>query len=81
MPRFDGTGPVGFGSGTGWGLGPCGMGMSWRRGFGRGFGRFWRFGSEIKPKDEKQMLEEEAKILEEDLKSVKERLSELIAQK
>jgi len=79
MPIRDGTGPWGQGPGTGWGLGPCGMGF--RRGFGRGFGRFWRFGSQVSPKDEKQMLEGEVKILEEDLKSVKERLSELSAQK
>ena len=32
MPRFDGTGPEGLGAGTGWGLGPCGAGMGWRRG-------------------------------------------------
>ena len=36
MPRFDGTGPGGFGAGTGWGLGPCGAGMGWSRGGGRG---------------------------------------------
>lgn len=36
MPRYDGTGPLGFGPGTGWGLGPCGMGM--RCGFGYRFG-------------------------------------------
>ena len=24
MPKYDGTGPWGSGSGTGWGLGPCG---------------------------------------------------------
>ncbi len=79
MPKQNGTGPWGMGAGAGWGLGPCGMGF--RRGFGRGFGRFWRFGSEIRPNDEKQMLEEEAKILEEDLNCIKERLSELDAQK
>lgn len=81
MPKFDGTGPMGQGSKTGWGLGPCAGGMGFRRGFGRGFGRFWRFGSQVSPKDEKQMLEGEAKILEDDLKAVKERLSELSAQK
>ncbi|MDD2731656.1 MAG: DUF5320 domain-containing protein [Candidatus Pacebacteria bacterium] len=79
MPRRNGTGPLGMGAGTGWGLGPCGMGF--RRGFGGGFGRLWRFGYQVPPKEEKQMLEEEAKILEDDLKAVKERLSELKAQK
>jgi len=66
MPRFNGTGPLGFGPGTGWGMGPC-----------RGFGRFWRFGSQVPQKDEKQMLEEEAKILGDELKAVKDRLNEL----
>lgn len=32
MPRFNGTGPLGAGPGTGWGMGPCGSGM--RRGAG-----------------------------------------------
>ena len=35
MPRFNGTGPMGQGPGTGWGLGPCGSGMR-RGGSGRG---------------------------------------------
>jgi hypothetical protein len=70
-----------MGAGTGRGLGPCGGGMGFRRGFGCGFGKFWRFGSQVSPKDEKQMLAEEAKTLEEDLKAVKDRLSELSAQK
>jgi len=84
MPRFNGTGPQGFGPGTGWSMGPCGMGMGWRRGFGRGFGRFWKFGSQIPKKDERGMLEEEAgflednmKDLEEELKAIKARLAEL----
>ena len=54
MPRYNGTGPGGLGPGTGWGMGPCGAGMGWRRGFGRGFGRFWRFGSPITKKEEKR---------------------------
>jgi hypothetical protein len=33
MPGYDGTGPLGAGPGTGWGLGPCGAGR--RRGFSR----------------------------------------------
>ena len=79
MPRYDGTGPLGSGPGTGWGLGPCGAGMGWRRGggFGRGLGRFWRFGSQITKKEEKEMLEEETKALEDELKAIKERLAQL----
>lgn len=73
---------MGSGPATGRGFGPCGGGMSgFRRGFGCGFGRYWRFGSQVSPKDEKQMLEEEVKILEEDLKAVKERITELSAKK
>jgi len=70
MPRYNGTGPLGLGPGTGWGLGPCGGGMSWRRGFGRGFGRFWRFGPQITKKEEKEMLKEEVGILEDELKVI-----------
>ena len=77
MPRFDGTGPLGLGPGAGWGLGPCGAGMAWRRGFGRGLGRFWRFGSQITKKEEKEVLEDEVVALEEELKAIKARLSEL----
>ena len=44
MPGFDGTGPQGRGPMTGRGLGPCGSGRAFRRGFGRGFGRGFRRG-------------------------------------
>jgi hypothetical protein len=81
MPRFDGTGPLGQGPGTGWGLDPCGAGMGWRRGFGRGFGRFWRFGSQITKKEEKEILGEEVGVLEDELKTIKARLAELKGQK
>ena len=90
MPRFDGTGPLGLGPGTGWGLGPCGAGMAWRRGwgrrYGRGFGwrRFWRYAPyqpQISKKEEKELLEEEMADLEEELKAIKERLSQLKGQK
>jgi len=81
MPRFNGTGPLGLGPRTGWGLGPCGLGLGWRRGYGRGFGRFWRFGPQITKKEEKEVLEEEVEILEEELKAIKERLTELKRQK
>ena len=75
MPRFDGTGRLGSGPGTGWGMGPCGAGM--RRGFGRGFG--WRrFYSR---KEESEILKEESEDLEQELKAIKERLSEIKGQK
>ena len=69
MPRRDGTGPVGQGPRTGWGLGPCGGGM--RRGFGcwgGGYG-FRRF---ISPKNELVALEEEENMLKEELSAISE---------
>lgn len=66
MPRYDGTGLLGLGPGTGWGLGPCGAGMPWRRGRGFGWKKFWRFFGypyqvQITKKEEKELLEEELK--------------------
>lgn len=85
MPRYDGTGPLGLGPGTGWGLGPCGAGMAWRRGWGRGFGwrRFWGYYPNFAPtkKEETEILSEEAAVLEEELKAIKARLAELKGQK
>ena len=80
MPNFDGSGPQGSRVATGRGLGPCGAGIGRRRWFGCGLRRFWG-GSQVNPKNEKEMLEEESKILEDELKSVKDRLSELKDQK
>lgn len=88
MPRFDATGPLGLGPGTGWGLGPCVPG--WPRGFGRGFG--WRrFGNypefypayprSLTKKEELGMLGDEAEALEEELKAIKARIAELKGQK
>ncbi|MGB9609319.1 MAG: DUF5320 domain-containing protein [Minisyncoccia bacterium] len=75
MPRFDGTGPMGFGPGTGWGLGPCGAGLRrrWYRFWGYGFGRR----GFISPKNTLAALEEEQKILEEELAAVKEEIKVL----
>jgi len=87
MPRYNGTGPLGFGPGTGWGLGPCGAGAGWGRGPGRGRGFGWRrFGgyypsSAPTEKEETEMLSEEAAALEEELKAIKARLAELKRQK
>jgi len=90
MPRYNGTGPLGFGPGTGWGLGPCGAGMAYGRrgagrGFGRGFGwrRFWGYYPSSTPtkKEEAEILSEEASALEEELKAIKARLAELKGQK
>jgi len=84
MPRFDGTGPGGAGPGSGWGLGPCGAGMGWRRGGGRGYGRGlgWRpYQPQITKKEEKEILENDVTDLEEELKAIKARLSQLKGQK
>ena len=70
MPYYDGTGPMGYGPGTGRGWGPCGGGM--RRGWGLwgGYGmgprRF------LSSRNERAALEEEEKMLEEELAIVRE---------
>lgn len=66
MPRFDGTGPMGYGPGSGWGRGPCNRGM--RQGGGYGYGR-QRF---ISSKNELAVIEEEEKFLEEQLAIIRE---------
>ncbi len=77
MPRFDGTGPLGYGPRTGRGMGFCGGGMGWGRGYGRGIG--WR--NFYTRKEESEMLKDEQAALEEELKAVKERLAEIDGQK
>ena len=91
MPRYDGTGPLGAGPGTGWGMGPCGAGIGWRRGGGRGRGFGWKsfwgypgpypYQPQITKKEEKEILEDEVTDLEEELKAIKARLAELKGQK
>jgi len=89
MPRFDRTGPMGFGPVTGRGLGPCGGERGWRRGYGYGPGRFRGYGvggyglyqPRVTGKEEVEMLTDEAGGLEEELKSIKERLIELKGKK
>ena len=81
MPRYNGTGPAERGSGTGWGLGPCGGGTAnGRRGTGRGQGLGWRrfWGNFSAPSSSKK---EEAEILEKELKAIKSRLAQLRDQK
>jgi len=83
MPRFDGTGPMGFGPGTGRGLGPCGGGMAWRRGFGlkrfsgRGFGYYPFFYQNLTKEEQKKILEEELTALKEEMKEIENELNEL----
>jgi len=89
MPGYDGTGPFAYGPLTGRGLGPCGRGLGFRRGFGRGRGfRFRRafpldsiipvYREEpITKQDEKKLVQEEIRYLEQDLKELRKRLEEL----
>lgn len=74
MPRFDKTGPLGYGPATGRGMGPCGAGMGWSHGcgFGKGYGRMF-----YTRKEESEMLKQEAVDLEQELKAIKERVSEI----
>lgn len=81
MPGFDGTGPMGYGPLTGRGLGPCGRGLAFRRGWGRGFG--WRrfyLGPEqitLTKEEQKKILEEELKAIEAEKEEIEKRLKEL----
>ena len=79
MPRFNGTRPLGSGPSSGWGRGPCGGGMGWRRGLGW-FGRFGNQ-SKVTEKEEADILEEDAEALEQELKATKERLAKLKGKK
>jgi len=79
MPRFDGSGPSGYGPGSGGGRGPCGGGMGWRRGRGW-FGRFWGQ-PKVSEKEEADVLENDAEALEQELKEIKERLAKLKGKK
>ncbi len=69
MPKFDGTGPQGYGMGTGRRMGPCCGG----RGF---YGR--RF---FTKKEEEEILKEEIEDLENEVSAMKERLREIESQK
>jgi len=82
MPRLDKTGPQGQGPMTGRGLGACGSGVGYGRGLGRGRGYGLGCGCPlcgfmpqvITEKQEKEMLQEQAKMLEQEIKAIKERL-------
>ena len=79
MPGFDGTGPLGLGPKTGWGFGPCGLGLAWRRRFGpgRGLGRYFRWRWPQTKEEQKKALAEYRKALEEELEDVKKEEEEL----
>ncbi len=52
MPRGDGTGPLGYGPGTGGGFGPCGYGLRgrWAAPWGRGGGWRGRWMADVPPR-------------------------------
>ncbi|HPX93365.1 MAG TPA: DUF5320 domain-containing protein [Bacillota bacterium] len=90
MPRRDGTGPMGYGPMTGWGMGPCrdygyGYGRRGRRmgygrrgyGMGYGYGRGFGPGYGYAPYDDRsdrEILEEEKEILQERLDYISKQL-------
>lgn len=78
MPGFDRTGPLGQGPLTGRGLGPCGTGVGFRRGFGRRV-RFTPVTERValSADEEKKFLEEELKELKLDRADIEKRLKEL----
>lgn len=82
MPGFDRTGPLGTGP-IGRGLGPCGGGMAYGWGRGRGFRRGGWFGwgpaavPPLAPEDEKSMLEQQKSFLENQLNAITQRLEGL----
>ena len=90
MPRYNGTGPLGFGPGTGWGLGPCGAGMAygrrgggrgWGRGYGRGlgWGRFGVYSPWGYPYQPQITKKEEKEMLEDEVTDLEEELKAIKA--
>lgn len=69
MPLLDGTGPMGAGSRTGRGMGPCGHG---RR--NRVCCPCFSQGMRVSDKDKVEYLKDEAERLEEELKTIKSEL-------
>lgn len=69
MPKMDNTGPQGLGPMTGRGMGLCGRGFGYGRGFG---GRNFSWRKFASPKNELATLEDEEKILEEELAIIRE---------
>jgi len=73
MPAFNGQGPIwGGGPRAGWGLGPCGLGLGWRRksNMGRGLGRYFGQNWPQTKKDQLEALKEYKRALKEELDDV-----------
>jgi len=77
MPGFDRTGPWGYGPRTGRGLGPCGRGLGFRRGFGRGYSGYGP--AVYTPTREQEIadLKAEKEAVEQEIKEIEARLKEL----
>ena len=73
MPRFDRTGPMGYGPMTGRGFGPCGRGLGFRRGFGLRYAEPVALTKE----EQKKILEAELKEIEAERKEIENKLKEL----
>jgi len=71
MPRFDRTGPMGYGPMTGRGFGPCG------RGFGRGFSLRYAEPVAMTKEEQKKILEAELKEIEAEKQEIENKLKEL----
>lgn len=90
MPGRDGTGPVGAGALTGRGLGLCndanmmksgsglriGLGLSCRRGFGRGYGRSFASMRNY-DKTQKDILQEQKSMLQNQIEAIDKQLENL----
>ena len=78
MPKFDGTGPMGMGPGTGRGFGPCfGFGPGHACRHNRGLGRYFRWGWPEDKEGQKKVLADYKKALEEELDEVSKQEEEL----
>jgi len=83
MPGFDGMGPAGIGPRTGRGYGPCGLGLGWRRRFGRGrgMGRYFAWNWPATKEEEIKALKVYKKALKEELEDVEKEENELVGEK
>lgn len=77
MPRFDANGPMGYGPMTGRGFGPCGRGLAFRRGFGRGFGLRYAEPVILTKDEQTKILEAELKEIEAERQEIEKKLKEL----
>jgi len=78
---MDGTGPIGTGSKTGWGRGPCGEKfgpLGWGRGMGRIMcGWFYQKYQGLGKEERKELLKGEIEDLKEELGTVEKELENL----